>query len=108
MTFAPQVAQNLKIRNTLDLMHCKKNFAENVLKTICGVKEKDIVHVHCNMQQQGIQKHLWLTKHPTSENSMVKLAALYVLTSEEFNKFCTRLESLKTPIGYYSKLDNAI
>ena len=32
--------QHLQIRNTLDLMHCKKNYAENVMKTICGAKEK--------------------------------------------------------------------
>ena len=50
--------QHLQMRNTEDLMHCEKNFAKNVLKTICGVKEKDSVYVRCDMQWEGIRPHL--------------------------------------------------
>ena len=100
--------EHLEITNTLDLMHCKKFFAKNVLKIICGFKEKDNVYVWCDTQQQGICPHLWLTNHPEIPNAIIKLATPYVLTSDEFDTFCTRLESLKVPLGYCSELGNAI
>lgn len=48
------VLQHLEIRNSLDIMHCEKKFAENILKTICGSQEKDSVKVCRDMQREGI------------------------------------------------------
>ena len=89
-------------------MHCEKNFCENILKTICGFKEKDSVRVRRDMQREGIRKHLWMVKDPRNPSRMIKPAANYVLTPSEFNTFCTRLENLKVPSGYSSEIGQHI
>ena len=100
--------QHLEIRNSLDIMHCEKNIAENLLKTICGVKEKDSVKVRRDMQREGIRKHLWMTRDPNNPSRMVKPVANYVLTTKEFDIFCSRLEKLKVPTGYCSEIGTHI
>ena len=95
--------QHLEIRNSLDVMHCEKNFAKNVLKTICGCKEKDSVKVRRDMEREGIHRHLWMTRDPNHPSRMVKPRANYVLTPSEFDIFCTRLENVKVPTGYCSE-----
>ena len=85
-------------------MHCEKNFCENLLKTICGFKEKDSVRVRRDMQREGIRPHLWMTRDPKNPNKFLKPAANYVLKPEEFDIFCTRLENLKVPSEYCSEL----
>jgi hypothetical protein len=94
----------LEIQNSLDIMHCEKNFAENLLKTICGFKEKDSVKVRRNMQHEGIRPHLWMVEDPKNPSRMLKTAANYVLTPLVFNSFCTRLENIKVPSSYCSKI----
>lgn len=89
-------------------MHCEKNFAENLLKTICGVKEKDSVKVRRDMQREGIRQHLWMVKDPDNNSRMLKPKANYVLTPKEFDTFCTRLENLKVPTDYCSELGSHI
>ena len=100
--------QHLKIRNTLDIMHCEKNFSENLLKTICGFREKDSVRVRRDMQREGIRSHLWMVRDPQNSNRMLKPAANYVLTPKEFDIFCTRLENLKVPSDYCSEIGRHI
>ena len=85
-------------------MHCEKNFSENILKTICGFKEKDSVRVRRDMQREGIRPHLWMVRDPQNPSRMLKPAANYVLTPHEFNIFCTRLENIKVPTGYCSDI----
>ena len=89
-------------------MHCEKNFAENLLKTICGFKEKDSVRVRRDMQREGIRRHLWVTPDPNNPARMLKPAANYVLTPREFDIFCTRLEKLKVPSDYCSDIGSHI
>ena len=100
--------QHLEIRNTLDVMHCEKNFCENILKTICGFHEKDSVRVRRDMEREGIKKHLWMVRDPRNQSRMVKPVANYVLTAKEFDIFCTRLETLKIPTGYCSEIGGHI
>jgi hypothetical protein len=50
--------QELLIRNTLDVMHCEKNFCELFLKTIFGTK--DIQAIREYLKECGIRSHLWL------------------------------------------------
>ena len=89
-------------------MHCEKNFAENLLKTLCGAKDKDSVKVRRDMQREGIRKHLWMVKDPRNPARMLKPQANYVLTATEFDTFCTRLEKLKVPSGYCSEIGTHI
>jgi hypothetical protein len=81
-------------------MHCEMNLAKNFLKTIIGLK--DTVKVRRDIQRRNIRKHLWLTRNPRRAGKMLKPAAPYVLSEEEFNSFCNCLESLKTPTGHSS------
>ena len=99
---------HLEIRNTLDIMHCEKNFAENLLKTICGYKEKDSVRVRRDMEREGIRRHLWMVWDSNNAARMLKPAPNYVLTAQEFDVFYTRLENLKVPFGYCSELGTHI
>ena len=89
-------------------MHCEKNFAENLLKTICGWKEKDSVKVRRDMQREGIRQHLWMTQDPKNPTRMLKPKANYVLSPSEFDIFCQRLENLKVPSGYCSEIGSHI
>ena len=89
-------------------MHCEKNLAENILKTICGVGDKDSVKVRRDMQREGIRKHLWMVKDPKNSARMLKPVANYVLTAKEFDIFCTRLENLKVPSNYCSEIGSHI
>ena len=96
--------QHLDIRYTLDVMHCERNFAENLLHTICVMTSKDDVSVRKDMERLGIRQHMWMTPNPSRHERMLKPASNYVLTPDEFDIFCTRLENLKVPIGYSSEI----
>ena len=98
--------QDLLIRYTLDVMHCEQNLSKNILKTITG--RKDTVKVRRDLQRRGIRKHLWLTMNPKNSGKMLKPAAPYVLTSEEFDIFARTIESLKTPSGHISNIGQYI
>ena len=89
-------------------MHCKKNLIENILKTICNVKEKDRVEVRRDMQRQSIRKHLWMMLDPRNSSGMVKPIANYTLIDEEFKTFCNRLEQVKVPSGYCVDIGSCI
>jgi hypothetical protein len=90
----------------LDAMHCEMNRAKNFLKTIVGTK--DTVKVRRDMQQKNIRKHLWLVQNPRRGKKMLKPAAPYVLTDEEFKVFANTIETLKTPIRHLSNLGKHI
>ena len=92
--------QHLAIRNSLDVMHCEKNFAENISKTITRFKDKDSVKVRRDIQREGIRPPLWMTRNPSNPLRMLKTAANYVLTAREFDILCSRLQNLKVPSGY--------
>ena len=72
------------------------------MKTITG--HKDTVKVRRDLQCRGIRKHLWLTNNPKKHDKMLKPAAPYVLTSEEFDIFASTIESLRTPSGHVSNI----
>ena len=98
--------QDLLIQNMLDVMQCEMNLAKNFLKTIIG--KKDTVKVRRDLQRQNVRKHLWLTPNPKKPSKMMKPRASYMLTDEEFEKFATCIESLKTPSVYSSDLEKCI
>lgn len=87
-------------------MHCEMNLAKNFLKTIVGTK--DSVKVRRDMQRKNIRKHLWLAQNPRRGGKMLKPAAPYVLSDEEFRIFATTIENVKTPTGHSSDLGKHI
>jgi hypothetical protein len=98
--------QYLLIRHLLDVMHCEMNLAKNFLKTITG--KKDTVKVRRDLQRRNIRRNLWLTPNPRKPVKMLKPRAPYVLSEDEFEKFATCIESLRTPSGFCSQLGKCI
>jgi hypothetical protein len=87
-------------------MHCEMNIAKNILKTIMG--KKDTIKVRCDLQRQGLRKHLWLVPNPRRGRKMLKPAAPYVLSDREFEVFASILESVRMPSGYASSFGKHI
>jgi hypothetical protein len=52
-----------------DVMHCEKNLAINVLKTILA--EKDTKKVQHDLQALGINQPLWLKLHPAKFGEII-------------------------------------
>lgn len=90
------------IRSMLDVMHCEQNFAKNILKTV--TRHKNTIKIRRDLQRRGIKSHLWLIPHPKKNNKMLKPAAPYVFTTEEFEIFASIIENLKTPSGLVSNM----
>ena len=88
--------QHLEIRNTLDVMHCERNLALNTLGYLAG--DKDTVQVRRDLKRMGLEQRRH--PHPRKPRRMMKPAAPYVLTSDEFDTFCSTLEKIKTPSKY--------
>ncbi len=65
------------ICNSLDVMHCEKNLCENVINFFFGAK--DIITIQEDMEQCGIQPHLWLQANGVG---FIKPIVPYVLTNE--------------------------
>jgi hypothetical protein len=62
-------------------MHCEKNLAINVLKTILG--EKDTKKVRHDLQALGISQSLRLKLHPTKSSEIITPIASWVMPKEE-------------------------
>jgi hypothetical protein len=80
--------------------------SQNILKTITGYK--DTVKVRRDLQCRGIRKHLWLTSNPKTPSKMLKSAAPYVLTSEEFDIFASTVEFFNTPSSHIINISQYI
>ncbi len=82
-------------------MHCEKNIAENVMKTIFG--EKDTLGVRLDMKEAGIRKHLWpiIGNQP---GSVILPRSSYVMTKEERAVFVEQVRALRTPTHYVGQL----
>ncbi len=86
-------------------MHCEKNIAENIMKTIFG--EKDTLGVRLDMKEAGIRKHLWPVRGK-KHGSVILPRSSYVLTEEERKVFVDQLRSLRTPSKYVGQLKKRV
>lgn len=98
--------QELPIRNLVDVMHCEKNLAENIIKTLFG--EKDGPKVRLDMQNRNIRRHLWLRRVRGQDNRAFLPDADYVLSKESKLAFLNALKSIKMPTHYCSTLHSKI
>jgi hypothetical protein len=92
----------LLVRHVLDVMHCEKNLAENILRTTMG--EKDTLAVRADMQARGIRPHLHLQPRGTNGELLHMPNASYVLSSNDKTKVLKVLKNLRTPTHYVSAL----
>ena len=96
----------LPVRHVLDVMHCEKNLAENILKTVMG--EKDTPAVRVDMQARGIRPHLHLRTRGENHDQLHMPHASYVLTPDDKAKVLRILKNLRTPSNYVSALHKKI
>jgi hypothetical protein len=64
-----------------DIMHCEKNSAINVLKTILG--ENNTKKVQHDLQALGINQSLWLKLHPIEFDEIITPTASWVMPKKE-------------------------
>ena len=98
--------QKLLIRDTLDVMHCEKNIAENLVSTLLGMKDGPAVRQ--DMKDVGCKKALHIRNAQPPSTGFYIPKAPYILTKENKKKLLERLTNLRTPIGFMSNLTSKI
>jgi hypothetical protein len=81
-------------------MHCEKNLAVNIIKTIIG--EKDTKKVCHDLQALGMQEFLWLKPHPSRSGDIVMPPIPWVMSKEECNNFLETMTNLVLQTKYVS------
>jgi len=81
--------QKLLIRHVLDVMHCEKNIAENLLLTLLGIKDGPAVR-H-DMKEAGCKTSLHIKKAKPPQTGFHIPKAPYVLSVENKKKLIQRL-----------------
>jgi len=76
--------QRLLIRHTLDVMHCEKNIAENLLNTLLGLKDGPAVRK--DMKEGGCKRALHMKRAPLPQTGFHIPSAPYVLLRENKKK----------------------
>ena len=98
--------QDLLVRHVLDVMHCEKNIAENILRTTFG--EKDSPSVRADMEARGIRPHLHLQPCGPNRDRFYMPDAPYVLSPTDKAKVLRILKNLRTPTNYVAALHTKI
>jgi hypothetical protein len=100
------MCKDLPVRHVLDVMHCEKNIAENILKTTFG--EKDSPAVRADLEARGIRPHLHLQRLGPNRDRYYMPDASYVLSTDDKAKVLQVLKSLRPPSHYVSALHKKI
>ncbi|XP_074374509.1 uncharacterized protein LOC141714912 [Apium graveolens] len=92
-------------RHNLDVMHIEKNVCDKVLGTLLNIagKQKDHIAARLDLQELGIRKVL----HPvlSSDGKHLEIrAAIFDMTNEEKDLFCSVLKNAKLPYGSASNI----
>ena len=98
--------QDLPVRHVLDVMHCEKNLAENILRTTFG--EKDSPSVRADMAARGIKPQLHLQPCGPNRDRFYMPDAPYVLSPTDKAKVLHILKQLRTPTNYVAALHTKI
>ncbi|GLT95222.1 hypothetical protein SLE2022_129160 [Rubroshorea leprosula] len=95
------------IRHNLDVMHCEKNFFDNIIHTIMNDnKTKDNgkarldLAIYCDRRKL----HMGYNTH----GKLVKPNASYALTSEKQKLLCAWLKQLRFPDGFASNISRCV
>ncbi|KAF7126992.1 hypothetical protein RHSIM_Rhsim11G0003200 [Rhododendron simsii] len=100
--------EDRKLLHNIDVMHCEKNFSENIVGTMLGIdgKNKDTDKARKDLEDKGIRKDLWLTQRP--DGLYVKPCASFALTLKEREAFFEFLKSVKYPDGYAANISRSV
>ncbi|XP_074325524.1 uncharacterized protein LOC141663604 [Apium graveolens] len=96
-------------RHNLDVMHIEKNVCDKVLGTLLNIagKTKDHIAARLDLQELGIRKVL----HPvlSSDGKHLEIrAAIFDMTNEEKDLFCSVLKNAKLPYGSASNSSRCV
>jgi hypothetical protein len=79
-------------------MHCEKNLAMNILKTILG--EKDNKKIRSDLEELGICQPPWLKPHPTRIGESIMALVPWVMPKEDKSPFLDTMANLKLPTRF--------
>ena len=99
--------ENHMLRHNLDMMHVKKNVADNIIGTLLNLKKtKDNLKARLDLQEMGIRREL----HPqdTGNNKAYLPSACFSMASKEKDSFLKVLKRVKVPDGYASNVSRCI
>ena len=96
------------IRHCLDVMHCEKNFTENIIWTLLAIakRTKDNLNSILDLKHLGIRTPL----HPKRNRNgkLILPPAPFTLDKDEKKAFCNLLKNLKAPDGYGSNISRCV
>ncbi|GLT41667.1 hypothetical protein SLA2020_157120 [Shorea laevis] len=100
--------KDLLIRHNLDVMHCEKNFFDNIKNTVMDDKDctKDNTNARMDLQLYCNRPELELI--PQQDGTALKPNATYVLTREQRALVCQWLKDLRFPDGYASNIARCV
>ena len=98
--------QKLLICHVLDVIHYKRNIADNVLNTVLGMKDGPAVWN--DMKESGCKKNLHIVEARAPLTGFFVPSAPYVLTPDNKRRLIERLMSLKPPTGFMSNMKSKV
>ncbi|GKV33217.1 hypothetical protein SLEP1_g41749 [Rubroshorea leprosula] len=100
--------KDLLIRHNLDVMHCEKNFLDNIKNTVMDDKgcTKDNTNARLDLQLYCNRSELELI--PQDDGIAIKPNASYVLTREQRALICQWLKELRFLDGYASNIARCV
>ncbi|GLT98389.1 hypothetical protein SLE2022_158960 [Rubroshorea leprosula] len=100
--------KDLLIRHNLDVMHCEKNFLDNIKNTVMDDKGcmKDNTNARLDLQLYCNRSELELI--PQDDGTAIKPNASYVLSRQQRALICQWLKELRFPDGYASNIARCV
>lgn len=86
----------------LDVMHCEKNFCENVLKTLMGMNDSPGSRV--DVEDLGIREEIWLQDPHRHQDEFYMPHPPYVLTTVEKREVVSIVSNIRTPTNYVGSI----
>ena len=96
------LVQHLLERHILDVMHCKKNLCENLLKTMFGMN--DSLGSRVNAEDLGIREEIWLQSPRRQHDGYYMPHAPYVFRANERAEFVGIVSNIRTPTNYVGSI----
>ena len=83
-------------------MHCEKNFCDNILKTLFGMKDSPGSRV--DAEELGIRQELWLQPPRRQNDEYYMPHAPFIMTAPERKEFVGIVSSIWTPTNYVGSI----
>ena len=106
--FELQYWEHNLIRHNLDVMHIEKNFCDNILFTLLGIKgkTKDNLNARKDLKEMSIRRVLH--PQPRGANQQYVAPAEFTMSNKEKDIFLKVLLNLKVPDGYSSNISRCV